>query len=263
MVALLDTAVFVLTLSATDSDWVPVACSSSFSAGSVSSSAGSACSISAGRVTMATPSFGTYYLATAVTGIAVPAAQVVAAAPASVNIPASSVDSIDNRPSDGYRILQPEQRPCTAHSHHAQRHRWHFFRRLRRRPSRLRHRVRAAIACSIPVPRMTALFSFLISRLSSASPPASKPVGNAATAHAAWSRQQSLEMQSQAPDRDAPGQSSRRVCARAHLLTPSFADAAADQLSPVSARGQAPDIALSPSAGSSYLKPKCGTVRSR
>ena len=103
----------------------------------------------------------------------------------------------------------------------------------------------------------------MISKLSAAGPPAPKPDGNAATAHAAWSRQQSLEMQSQAPERGASGQSARRVHARAHLVMPSFADAAADQLSPASARSQAPDIALSASAGSSYIKPKCGTVRSQ
>ena len=146
-----------------------MACGSSFSAGSVSSSAGSACSISAGRVTMATPSFGTYYLATAVTGIAVPAAQVVAAAPASVNIPASSVDSIDSRPSDGY--MQPQHHRRTAHSHYVQRHCRHFFRRLRRRAPHLRPRVRAAIACSIPVPRMTRSLQFLDLKAERSRPP--------------------------------------------------------------------------------------------
>jgi hypothetical protein len=75
-----------------------VTCGSSFSSSAVSSSAGSACTISSGRVTIATPSFGTYYLATASSNVVAPTAQAVTAAPVS---PPSEDSSTKQTVSDG------------------------------------------------------------------------------------------------------------------------------------------------------------------
>jgi hypothetical protein len=152
-------------------------------------------------VTMATPSFGTYYLAQTATGVALPVSQVVAAAPATAS-PAPSAGSSDARPSDRLLSMPLIESQSPGYSPFAQPHCRDIFWRGRSRASRFWTYVRTCsdtlFASLLPI---TASVSFLVWKVCcGTSSPILKPENNTATA--AWSKQQSLEMQPQASSRD-------------------------------------------------------------
>jgi hypothetical protein len=105
-----------LTHGVTSSDWVHMSCGSSFVAGSVSSSMGSTCSINSGRVSMATPSFGTYYLAQSSTVTAAPAPQTIAALPPAAQqpspVPVATQPSSPVELTDRYFTARDSRQSC-------------------------------------------------------------------------------------------------------------------------------------------------------
>jgi hypothetical protein len=211
---------------------------------------------------MATPSFGTYYLAQTVTSASMPVSQILAAAPAPATAAPPAV-SADSRPSDRSRSTSLSD--------------------LQRRTTHCLFSIIAGIffggfgagllvcgiACAqqhfvLVVLSVTPIFSFLVSKVCCATAsPALRPENNVATA--AWSKQQSLEMQPQAHSREATfGQLSLFSLTFGSLactLNYAVADKSLGQHSPSPGRSQTADINLSSASSGTYLKPRCSLDR--